>query len=177
MALIPEVTFNYQVDGFRIQDITGRYAVDSNTGGWGSPNEDYAAITSAIITLKNETTLALKTYDVTDQITGLTNQEVITFGPYPSLGDGLYKVTYSLTTTVDYSDISCKFFMPNIDCCVDGLIADLIKNDCDYKYIKKVLQIEAQRQALKKSAYSLNSERVTYFINKLKLICTPCANA
>jgi hypothetical protein len=140
MALVPDIKITYQTDGLRVTDQTGRYSLENNVGGWGTPNDDYINVTSATLVITNENTGATTTEDVTTVVTGKdgTTPDEFDFGPFPYMEDGIYKVEYTVVTgTGTYTKCISTFFMSDIDCCVDKLIKNIIHNEDDY--IKKVL--------------------------------------
>lgn len=156
-----------------MQDATGDHDAQFNPTGWGAPNIETTDVVKASVKMKNATTTAI--YDV---LPNLLDGTLIT-GPIelPNvLGDGIMEITYILeTSNMVYDQCQKLFTMSRLDCCIDEKIVGILKYEDDKMYMDKIMMLSAYRDALYKSALSMNEDRVKYFMNKLKLICDPCA--
>jgi hypothetical protein len=177
MPLVPKLNICVKNTGIFIYDITGLYSLDDNAGGFGDPNEVYADITSAVVTITNTTN------GLTDTITlsfeDLEEANVLTFGPFPNpYGDGIWKIKYKVVTSEGTYEDFCieRFFMPNADCCVDTYLMSLLDgfNMNDVNYLTIAMKLSALRKALILSAYSLNKDRINYYLNQLNQVCKTC---
>lgn len=175
--MIPKLKTVITNNSITFTDITGRYDVTNNPNGWGTPNIDYVDIVESKVTVTNLTTNNTVVFLIPINGT-LTTPEEIEFDPFEyAYEDGTIKIEYYLKdiNEVEYLYCSKVFYMLNINCCIDTLLFNTINNEEDTVYLNKVLQAEAIRAALCKSALCMNAERITYFFNKLKLICNSCA--
>lgn len=179
MALIPKIDMDFQQDGLRIYDTTGRYLLDTNAEGWGSPNIDYANIVSAVVKVLNENSEESAEYTL-DYSTVDGTPEIITFGPFEKdFKDGRFEVILTLTDDSDqvYTAKLCKAFFPNIQCCIDKAVTKVIDLEDDHYYMKRINQLVATYDALCMSAHCMNLKQIDNWLKKLQNICEPCVNA
>jgi len=176
MALVPKINVKWKQDGFYFYDTTGRYLLDTNPGGWGAPNIEYSDVDSAELKVTNENSGETKTYSLDYSAVSGTPEE-IEFSPYEAgFKDGRFKFTLTIidSSEVVYTATLCKAFFPDIQCCIDKLVVDVINHQDDDFYLKRVNQITALYDALCMSALCLNITQIDNWLSKLKLICNPC---
>lgn len=160
-------------------DITGRYDVEDNPEGWGTPNIDYSEVENAEVIVTNISTNKSITIDLTPVFQGIAGtSKKINLGEYTyDYEDGVISVEYKIKDIYDeeYEYKLDSLYTINIDCCIDKLLVDAVNLKKDDIYINKVLRAEAIRSALKKSGLCNNLERINHFLYKLNLICNSCA--
>ena len=175
MALEPKINFCLKNDGIHIFDTTGRYDSEENETGWGTPNIEYNEVVSAVLDIKNINTGQGFTIDNFFNIFE-TPKEIIEFGPFDyKFDDGIIEVEYTIEDSAEnvYNACISKFYMRNIDCCIDTLIYESLSNE-DPQFIKTIQIADAQRKALKLSAMCMNLDVLEKKLKLLKTICNNC---
>ena len=105
-----------------VTDTTGGYSA-SNTGGWGTPNDDRTAVTAASIVIKDSAAAVVHTETVTTQTNPVDWYADFTYEDIAlTLADGQYTATYSITTPGDSggtTETTVKFYVYcGLKCCV-----------------------------------------------------------
>ena len=169
----------------RFYETTGIYNAVSNTTGWGAPNE---ATTVALTATLNVLTPAGNAYTFNGaSVTPLypnwptTNDNayyeldssLIGYGTNQELPDGIYRFTYTVTTTANtYTQVIEKLFYCNAQCCVSNMFADIdYECDCSTDKINKAKKAWLMLESL---GYASKSGQKTYFANLLEDINKLC---
>lgn len=176
----------------RFFELTGTYNATTNLTGWGAPNEAIGAALSAELTIltpagnsytfdASSVNPFYNSWPTTDDDTYYeVDSSLIGYGTNQKLPDGVYRFTYTVTTTLNtYTQVIEKLFFCNAECCVQNMVAD-IDYDCDCSIDKK----EKAKQAylmLVGLKYASKCGQKSYFENLLESInklctgdCTNC---
>jgi hypothetical protein len=124
------VTLGTACDEVMLLDSTGIYDITLNPTGWGTPNPATSDITAAVLTVTEESSGAIYTYDFTTDVAdylsgGLTITSLVLFG-IATAPDGYY--TYLVTLTVsgtDYEYSSPQAFFCKGKCCMLKQLANI----------------------------------------------------
>ena len=163
-------------------ETTGAYAL-TNITGWGTPNEDTTAATSATLVItppsgvvysidlfalsdfpKSDTTFE---YELDETSLGLTASS-----KYP---DGIYHFTYTVVTdSTTYTQQITQAFYCQVQCCVYSMFKDLDVT-CDCSLELKTKAIDAYL-LLKGLMYSANCGNTTNFNAELATLQKICLN-
>lgn len=178
MALAPTFDVSLKTTGtnFYFTDTTGVYNVDSNVGGYGTPNDEGADITSAIIRITDPSGETYD-YDVTNQIPDSVTGDVDFTAFNGDWADGLYTFEYIVTGTQTTNTSIKRIFTPKVDCCVDKLLAKFVENfTCDdcYEDYQDVVQLMYLRDALHIAGLMKNQTQITNTLTLLNGICELC---
>lgn len=165
-------------------ETTGSYNAISNTGGWGTPNEDHTDAETAVLTvlLASGNTYTIDLFDTgyfpTDNTQfefDLTNED---FGYISgsAIDDQIINFTYTVTTATSiYTANYQQAFYCQVQCCVMSMFADIdVDCDCSKDKIDSALQAYA---LLKGLIYSANCGNKTYFNNILAQLNKLCLNS
>lgn len=174
MALLPKisVSFSGKCNKVTLVENTKPYGT-SNVGGWGTPNIDTAAITSAVVEFYPVTTPATTT-PISTYILKDTTVDVYATAPgaptpdsftainealWPNV-DGVYQVVYKVirNTTTYTNKKQYVLFLCNLCACKEALIMKLIKA-CDSETVTKLKQQVDQLEVFMygiKSAFACN---------------------
>lgn len=148
MALIPSISLslNNTCNKVTLTETTGLYVVNTNEGGWGTPNINTSVITVSIVNIYNYTGLTLLgSYTLTGLYPSATPSEfeILSEAPWTHI-DGIYQIKYiitdnSITPVNYYSDTTHELFLCNLCNCKDKLILKLVKS-CDSEKAEKLKQ-------------------------------------
>lgn len=122
-------------------ETTGAYNVISNINGWGTPNEATSTATTALITIKDENNESVGSVNIfstglfpTTDSTIVYNLGSLNFnqGSNTTLTDGVYYVTYSVTTpSGTLPKTKAVFLSCNVKNCVYNMFKDVLDSDCN----------------------------------------------
>jgi hypothetical protein len=158
MALKPQV--NPCIDGsckvLNLTEISGIYT-SANTGGWGAPNIQPSAASSAILTITTPNGSV-----ITENI--LSQLPSTYIGPFAlnpvdiDAEDGEYKIKYEVVAgSTTYKYTQCYFSACVVRCCIDTLHADIVKKaaetescKCNYKQLQEMRDRAALMEAMYK---------------------------
>lgn len=185
MALIPkiDICINNKCDKVDIYEETGPYNASTNAGGWGAPNIDTAAITTAQLDIQDYAgNSTLDTYIMYDGTTDVYSG--VAGAPTPGsflaikdaswgLADGVYKLVYTVNTTLvnasQHELVTCS-----INNCMDKLRGYIV-TECDAKKLAQQKETYEQLELLLlgiQSAFSCGDfEEATSLIAKATTIC------
>lgn len=178
MALSPTFHVALKTTGtnFYFTDTTGVYNVDSNTGGYGDPNNEGSEITSAIIRITDPNDETYD-YDVTSQIPDTVTGEIDFTAFNGDWDDGLYTFEYIVTGSQTTNTKITKIFTPKVDCCVDQVLAKFVENftcdDCYDEYME-VIKVMYLRDALHIAGLMKNKTQISNTLTLLTSICELC---
>jgi len=168
------------------RELTEQYDATTNTGGWGTPNEETTDATSAVLIFKSPSGVTYSSIDLLalgfpkvneyDQLSILAS--TVDSG-LTEFEDGFWTVSYVITTsTTTYSQTQTFFFYCKVKKLVCDAVADLDPNDCecDPEKVNRVLQMNAFLCSLQYSVQlgDLNSALEIFELLKNLIDCSIC---
>jgi len=171
-----------------VTDTTGVYSV-SNTGGWGAPNPEIADATAASVTIAKRnndgtyTSPEIPTQDVYPDLPNITNTEDCLlaedfgYGTDAIYEDGIYRVTYSVTTTGPVVTTTTKEIpiINSINCCIQKMALKVSTCECNCEDIeKKQRDLMFYYRLLRGSIGCGTMDDVQNYIDKLTKMCATC---
>lgn len=175
----------------RFFETTRAYNSTTNTTGWGTPNEAIAAALTTTLTVLtpagnsysfNAASLIplYPSWPTTDDDTYYElDSSLIGYGTNQKLPDGVYRFTYTVTTTLNtYVQVIEKLFYCNAECCVMNMFTDIdYECDCSVDKQNKAKKAYLMLVGLK---YASKCGQKSYFTNLLedinKLCTGDCTN-
>lgn len=180
MALIPKICVGVKnnCSTFVIKDITEEYNVDTNAGGWGSPNIDISDVEGAYINITYSTGITAQyVVDILTLPTTVTGKFTIAEIDIAPL-DGEYTVEYQIIIDdrVAYSAKVKIFSTCLVRCCIDKMWAKYasgVSEDCNCSESKEntALTAEALYRALLSSSACLDSVSRDVILKKIQRLC------
>lgn len=158
----------------------------SNLTGWGAPNEVTGDALTATLTILTPANIAYTfngasvnplypSWPTTNDDTYYEiDSSLIGYGTNQKLPDGVYRFTYTVTTTTaTYTQVVEKLFYCNAKCCVTNMFADIDYNcDCSTSKIDKAKKAYLMLKGLE---FAANCGQKDYFENLLKDLEKLCA--
>lgn len=166
---------------FEFTEETGIYDVNSNAGGWGTPNITIGEVIAAELVITTPTGGAvIDIYPIFPDSTGLQIHTVNATSLGTALIDGLYTVVYNVYNDVlgvqTLAATTTKIFLLSctIKCCVDKLVAKVASCgcDCDSPTVKDALLASALYQSLLLAGGCGKTYQVTNILERLNKLCT-----
>lgn len=157
MAIVLKYTVTQSENAKKLlfKETTGAYQLINNETGWGSPNEELAAVTSTTLTVTppGGTAIAFTSAELgglTSFPTDNTQQELeinssdLNLGSDTELPDGLWTFKYDIVAASSYSVTKTFYLYKKVECCVLEQLANLSIEDCSCSNSKeKTLALEA----------------------------------
>lgn len=173
---------------FKFSETTGVYNVISNINGWNAPNEDTSTATTALVTIKDENNQSVGSVNLfstglfpTIDSTIISNLTSSNFnqGTNSTLTDGVYYITYSVTTPLTtIPKTKAVFLSCNVRKCVLNMFKDVIESDCSCTNdkLKNAGLAWDQYQALLSAAECGNIDQFKNYLTLINNLCDggPC---
>lgn len=194
MALVPKIQISLtdsKCNKLKVTENTGVYVASSNDGGWGTPNIDTNAVTSANVYIYDYTgDTLLQTIILKDGTTDVFSPLVSSPTPSPftafssidwTQNDGIYKVSYVVYngTTFFTSPKQYKLFLCNLCNCIHDLKVRMVK-ECSGDNIEKIKETFDQLELIKygiESAFSCGDFATALsLLASAQKICTSVAD-
>lgn len=160
-----------------VTDTTGGYSA-SNTGGWGTPNDDRTDVTASSIVITDSTGATVHTEDITSQTDPVDWYANFTYEDISlTLSDGLYTATYSVTTATGTTETSVRFYVYcSIRCCIHKRLhaAVVAYGNDPCKYADKLNfanYLWALLKDFEDAVRGCNFNKATTAFNKLTALC------
>lgn len=182
MALTPTITLclNSGCTTLTLRETTGAYNASTNTGGYGAPNPEIAAVTAAVLTVTDpdgtEYEIDLFTEGFpTDNEDFEYEIDLADLGDRESIEDGYWQFSYTVTSGDDYTGTKNYFFYCNIECCVNRLLTLVEADEClcdevNNKNIDNYIKAKTFLESLKNAANCYNEtnfNRIKTLLDKL----------
>lgn len=174
---------------FTFKETTGIYDAISNTGGWGSPNPTIASALTATVSISKledvdkgiyTNPVSINVYPTlpnTNSTLFLITAETAGFGVNSSFIDGIYKITYNVTSSSGLINPVTKLFgfYSNLDCCIKKASdkVSLCSCNCD-ELEEEINDLIFWRRLLKASDCCGNIQAIVKYIEKINTLCNSC---
>ena len=177
---------NSSCDTLAFTETTGLYNATTNTTGWGAvgggdPNEMVSQATAATLLITGPDGTVYPTVDLfalgsfpKSDSTSASITATSLAATMSSFADGLWKMTYSVTTgTATYTETITFFFTCQVESCVCKLVADLNLDDCtcDLDKLNTVLQAKAYVDAMNYAVGCGNLNGANEILTSLQRLC------
>lgn len=178
LSLKAKADFRNNCTSLLVTDVTGEYDSSLNTGGWGAPNISVSDVSSASITITYPDG-STQTVDVTSQVPGTysTDFNFNHIAPTTSFADGLYEITYSVTSSGGTA-YTYSFYKPalcGVACCVDKKLSKLPKEmctQCEYdEYLYNTRYMTTMLNSLSYAAYCAKTDQFADILETLQALC------
>jgi len=163
---------------------TGAYDANTNLTGWGAPNEDTTNATAATLLITGPDGTVYPTVDLfatgnypKDDSTSFSIPASTIGSGLTTLADGLWEMTYSVTTgTATYTETMTFFFTCKAGACVCRMIADIDICDCDCDDEKMLAALKAKAffDAMNYAAGCGNLEGAANILKSITRLCECC---
>jgi len=169
-------------------ETTGLYSSPLNIGGYDPTdvtNPSVASVTASSIVITKPDTSVTTILNPTGLPTSDTQLEYeipastldSTWSKFP---DGVYTITYTVTSTTDYTVTKTFLLSSNVECCVKKLyakIATVTDCSCDSYVVKNAIYAGALLEGLLAARDCGNTTAITNLLNKLTKICASASTS